>query len=452
MDLNNPTEKQIIQHNKILLGGQNINLRAKQLIYVLAGLLQREDPLEEIRINSKEFLTFINTTSGEKWSDIYALSNDIFDHLNNNPILIKKDRGKDFKKINWLSSLTVERGELKARFSPDIGYYFAYKKDEPYTKLLWDLRNYKSAHTARLMDLFQKYHRKESGDIEVKFKYEVDELKFFLGVQDKYSKFSDFKRRVLEPVKQELEQNDYVPYWFEYDVLRKGKTAHKIAFTIYVRHDTLINLIPELRLLEPNPNQQQQTIFESAENSKLSEAQTSITKKLLTHGVKRNYAVKVVSNLSDTQSLAYLELIQYGVNRSLAFSLIKDYCSFGELVGYENLYVKHSLEILEKQRLERIRAHRAGETKKKTTPEEKRGGLAKKVFVEKLHFPSFMEKISSIRYAQNRNRQPITRTRPSQNYSPPNNDYPTNEQEEKPSGINHARSLGDILGGMKKDF
>lgn len=436
MELTKSKNNQIIQNNKILLGGQTINLRARQLVYVLANLLHKKNPVEEITFEAKDFLVFINNTSGNKWTDIYSLTNDIFDHLNDNPILIKKDRGKDYKKINWLSSLAVENGTIKARFSPDIAYYFAYKKDEPYTKLLWDLRNYKSAHSTRLVDLFQKYHRKESGVSETTFKYDVEELKFFLGVKDKYTKFSDFKRRVLEPTRKELENNDYVPYWFEYEVERRGRAASKVVFTVYVRHQILIDLIPDLRLLE-NKSKDQTTLFQSASASELSEQKQFVIRGFMANGLDKNYAIKVMANLSESQGLAYLELIKYGVNRSLAFTVIKDHCSFGELKDYEYHYVKHSLEILEKQRLQRINDYQNGKTKKKTTPESKRGGLAKNVFVKQLHFSSFMEKLSSIRNFEENKQVSQTLGREHKGYT-----YDRSGSQKSSGQIN---SIGDIL-------
>lgn len=419
----------IIQHNKILLGGQSINLRARQLVYVLARLMKEENPLDEIRINSKEFLEFINESHSsdplekkEKWSDIYALTNDIFKHLNDNPILVKKERGKDFKKINWLSSLGVERSEIIGRFSADIAYYFAYKKNEPYTKLLWDLRYYKSAHTARIVDLFQKFHRKESGDIEVKFNYDAEELKFFLGVKDRYAKFSDFTRRVLEPTRKELESNDIIPYWFEYKIVRQGKTVKEIAFTVFVRHELLLALIPELKFLGTH-NNSSPTIFDSAAEKVLSELQMKIVSDLVTYGLNKGYALKVLSHFTDTQSIAYLYLIKYGVNKALAFSLVMEHCSFGELTGYEHHYVKHTLEQIEEARIKRL----AKETgTKRTTPDDKKGGLAKKIFLERQYFSSFMEILPRIKTKEN----PLP-----------------NEGSQSSHGV---RSIGDILKSTQK--
>ena len=138
-------KSQILQHNKILLGGQTINLRARQMVYVLARFIDKKNPYDIIKINVKEFLDFVNNNSKEKWTDVYALTNDIFTHLNDNPILLKEPKKRDYVKINWLSRLGVRRGFIEARFSTDIIEFFLYQEKHPYTNLLWDLNPLKQA-------------------------------------------------------------------------------------------------------------------------------------------------------------------------------------------------------------------------------------------------------------------------------------------------------------------
>jgi plasmid replication initiation protein len=393
MDTKDP---QIVQQNKILLGGQTINLRARQLIYVLAALMDKVNPNAEITIDAKDFLNFVNANSGEKWTDIYKLTSDIFDHLNKNPILIKEPKKKDFVKVNWLSSLGVVQGTLKARFSADIADFLLYKQGLPYTKLLWDLRPYKSNFTARIMDLFQRFHNKNSGEDEITFDYDVEELKLFFGVHNKYKRFYDFEKRVLDVTQQELEKNDLAPYWFTYEKRKKGRNVKDIVFTVYLRPKVLLEMIPELKMLDDSGGSQP-NLFASGQEHQFTEQQQKVYRRLLNVGLKKSFSTKILYNLTDTQATGYLYLLEYGVNRTLAFTIVKDYCSFGELVGYEHYYIKNALEKTEAARLKRIEENKTGKSKKRTTPIEKRGGLAKKVFVDKIYFPEFMERLSNYR-------------------------------------------------------
>jgi plasmid replication initiation protein len=391
-------DSQIIQQNQMLMGGQTINLRARQLVYVLAALMDKERPTDMIRVQASDFLGYVNSTSKEKWTDIYSLTNEIFEHLNANPILLRKPKSREFTKINWLSRLGVVRGHLEARFSPDIADYFLYRQGLPYTKLLWDIRSYQSRFTARILDLFQRHHVKESGNSEVSFEYPLDELKLFFGVHDQYPRFYDFEKRILKVTCSELEELDTAPYWFEYSKIKSGRSVSKIRFTVYVRPKVLIEMVPELHRIRAG-NSDQFSLFNSGEWELTNEGKRLLAA-LRSLKLNETFALKVLGNLTDSQGRAYYHMVKYGVNRSLAFSLIVESCSFGDLVGVEDHYVKFALEETERKRIRRIAESKSGKSKKKTTPDSKRGGLAKKVFADQLYFAEFMDRLSSIRAEQ----------------------------------------------------
>lgn len=418
-------DKQIIQQNKILTGGQTINLRPRQIIYALGAFMDKENPTAEIRIPGKAFLDFVNNTPGEKWSDIYELVSYAFDHLNDNPILLKEKKKKDFVKVNWLSRLGVKDGYIIGRFSADFADYIQYKQGLPYTKLLWDLRAYRSKFSARIVELFQMQHDKTSRVAEINFTYPVDDLRLFFGVHDAYPRFYDFEKRVLKVAEKELEQNDTVPYWFSYEKVKAGKVIEGVHFTVYVRSKILLAMIPELTRIGKNKNQL--TIFDDANRTPLSETRKAVLKKLSEHGIKENFSMRVLPHLKDSQAIALWYLIEYGVNRSLALTLVLDHCSFGEIEGFEDKYIQFVLQKIEKERLKRIRDFEKGKTKKRITPNDKRGGLPKRVLEERQHFSAFMEHLSAFR--AKRQSQPLK------------------PKPEGPQG--EMKSIKDIIGRIK---
>lgn len=380
-------DAQIIQQNRILMGGQTINLRARQLVYALAALMDRDKPTAPIEVDAKEFLAFINGTSPNKWSDIYQLTKDIGEHLRDNPILLQKPRSKDFLEVNWLSSIGVQNGKVIGRFSGDIADYFIYKQGLPYTKLLWDLRDYRSSYTARIMDLFQNNHIKDSGKKEVVFEERVDKLKLFFGVHDKYAAFPDFEKRVLRPAKKELEGNDLAPYWFEYEKVKDGRTIKSIRFTIHVRHKILMQLIPKLQAFGKN----QMSMFDAPSDFELSDTGKAILHDLIELKISEEKALRIMSGLTFTQAKAYCSLVMYGVNRDLAFTLVYESCSFPHIKGYENQYVRFLLDKIEKARIARIIQNKDGKSKKKITPDNKKGGLPKRPIQDQTYLPEFMD-------------------------------------------------------------
>ena len=394
-------KSQILQHNKILLGGQTINLRARQMVYVLARFIDKKNPYDIIKINVKEFLDFVNNNSKEKWTDVYALTNDIFTHLNDNPILLKEPKKRDYVKINWLSRLGVRRGFIEARFSTDIIEFFLYQEKHPYTNLLWDLRPFKSGHTARIIELFQKYHRKNSGDTEISFEYDVEDLKFFFGVHEKYPRFFDFEKRVLKMTKKELDKNELIPYWFDYEKLKQGRATIGISFKVYIRSEILMKAVPELTVYSSDAP----TLFDT--DGELTQNEQKILEKFKSLNIPTKQAKAIIRSLTEPQAIGCSYLVEYGVNKNLALDIITKYCSFGEIIGYEHLYVQHTLDLIENARLKRIKEQKkSGAKNKRITPDDKKGGLPKAVFAQKQHFPSFMEKLSTIRqkgYRQQKN-------------------------------------------------
>lgn len=396
-------KSQILQHNKILLGGQTINLRARQMVYVLARFIDKKNPYDIIKINVKEFLDFVNNNSKEKWTDVYALTNDIFTHLNDNPILLKEPKKRDYVKINWLSRLGVRRGFIEARFSTDIIEFFLYQEKHPYTNLLWDLRPFKSGHTARIIELFQKYHRKNSGDTEISFEYDVEDLKFFFGVHEKYPRFFDFEKRVLKMTKKELDKNELIPYWFDYEKLKQGRATVGISFKVYIRSEILMKAVPELTVYSSDAP----TLFDTDSDGELTQNEQKILEKFKSLNIPTKQAKAIIRSLTEPQAIGCSYLVEYGVNKNLALDIITKYCSFGEIIGYEHLYVQHTLDLIENARLKRIKEQKkSGAKNKRITPDDKKGGLPKAVFAQKQHFPSFMEKLSTIRqkgYRQQKN-------------------------------------------------
>jgi len=378
-------DPQIIQQNKILMGSQTINLRARQMVYALAAMMDKDDPEEIIDINANEFLNWINESSENKWSNIYHLTSEIFQNLNNNPILIKKRRGKDFIRINWLSSLSVEDGRIRARFSKDIAHYLLYKQGLPYTKILYDLRQYSSTYTARILDLFQNRHIKDSGKNEIKFEMSLNELKLFFGVQDKYKLFKNFDRRILQTTQKELEDNSQAPYWFEYRKIRKGRSIGAIEFIIYVRPKILLQLVPNLRRF----GTAQISMFEG-QGVELTNTGKAILHDLKELRIKEELALRIMSGLTFSQAKAYCKLVSYGVNRNLAFTLVYDHCRLAHISEYEDAYVAFALNKIEKDRIRRIVESKNG-GKKKTTPDNKKGGLVKLPIQEQRYLPEFMD-------------------------------------------------------------
>jgi plasmid replication initiation protein len=80
----------------------------------------------------------------------------------------------------------------------------------------------KSKYSMRLAELLSS-----SGPVT----YTISEIRAMLSLEDKYLRFTDFKKRILDPTQKEL--NESHTHSFDYKVNKRGVTPYSISFTPY---------------------------------------------------------------------------------------------------------------------------------------------------------------------------------------------------------------------------
>ena len=324
---------------KNILDGQSINLRARQTVYALAALIDKENSSSEIVVNADDLLRFINNTPGEKWSNIYEPINQIFIHLNQHPLRIQNTDNQDFVRVNWLGHLEVKAGQIHAQFTPRVVEYFMRNQGLPHAQLLEDLRPYKSKFTAKIIRLFQNHLKGKTSEIEFTFSHDLNELKHYFQVEEKYLRFFDFERFVLLIAQKELEENDILPFWFSFEKIKKGRNIKDICFTVYVRPKVLLDLRPQLRATQIGVAGQRD-IFDEQRAGIFDVEQQEIFKKLTKeYNIGKAFAQNTLLNLTNGQAKAYAQLIEFGINKTTAFSFLKKYCNRKEITGKEEAYI-----------------------------------------------------------------------------------------------------------------
>jgi len=313
-------------------------------VYALAALIDKENPNAEIVVNADDLLRFINSTPGEKWSNVHEPINQIFTHLNQHPLMLQNSENQDYLRVNWLGHLEVKEGYIYTRFTPRVIEYFMQNQGLPHARLLEDLRPYKSKFTASIISLFADRREGKTSDIEFTFEHDLLELKQYFQVEQKYLRFFDFERFVLLIAQKELEENDILPFWFSFEKIKQGRNIKDIRFTVYVRPKVLLDLRPQLRATQIGENAQRDIFDEQRAGIFDAEQQgifASLTKE---YGIGKAFAQKVLSNFTNEQAKAYLMLIEFDLSKTTAFSLIKKYGNNQKTRGEESDYFKKIIE------------------------------------------------------------------------------------------------------------
>lgn len=103
-----------------------------------------------------------------------------------------------------------------------------------FTPILFsDVKEFSSFNTYRFYELFMQYLNEETGKGWVQI--EIEKLKYMLVLKDKYRLFADFKKRVIDPSVNEI--NEQSPLLVQYELIKKGRKFTAIKF-IYQRKKT----------------------------------------------------------------------------------------------------------------------------------------------------------------------------------------------------------------------
>jgi len=243
--------------NKITKSNAIINssyrLSLNELRIVLFGLSHIDPTADDFplfhRVCVKELAEFYNIGAKDRGS--------FYDNIKD--ALIRKfwERGFSFYdeergaivKRRWLIEVEYGRkdGTLAYHYNPLIKNELQQMAKKFTSYFLANVANMKSVYAVRLYEIAVMYLHASQQD-KTTFTKNIEKLKNHLGLEKKYPRFNDFKRRVLESAKKEI--NKYSNIKFSYKVIRQGRTANEIEFTVSKREPKEYKEAKQLPLLK----------------------------------------------------------------------------------------------------------------------------------------------------------------------------------------------------------
>ncbi len=232
----------VIKSNRIIEAKYRLGARAQKFILFMASMVNPMDgEFRYLRVKVKDIEPILNTDQ-KKWGSIYKIVKDIIMSLNNHPLKIQQEDGSHLI-INWIASAEIRQGSgmVEFEFSEKLRPYLLQLKSHFTKYKLQNILQLKSAFSIRLYELLKA--RQFIGKAE----YELDELKGILGLDQKYSVYYDFKRRVLLPAQEELAQ--YSDIWFEFKERKQGR---KVEYLIFYIHEN-VKVVQKIEAAEELP-------------------------------------------------------------------------------------------------------------------------------------------------------------------------------------------------------
>jgi plasmid replication initiation protein len=218
------------------------SIEYKIIISAISTIKPNYTVLDPIEFGAKDFCNLLKVNV----DGMYTYLKDSCDKLIKRTITLEKN--KNWKKFSWLYSIEYLDGLIILKFHPNLEPYLLFcKENNMYTKyLLENIIDMNSKYSIRIFELTKQYEK-----IGYRI-FELDELKKLLGVKNKYAKFSNFKKKVLEISKEEI--NGLTDININFEEIKKGRKVEQIKYLIGSKKYKMTgnlqyNLIPKLKLI-----------------------------------------------------------------------------------------------------------------------------------------------------------------------------------------------------------
>ena len=131
----------------------------------------------------------------------------------------------------WLIEVRYGRkdGSLAYHYNPLIKKELQQLAKRFTSYFLTNVANMKSSYSIRIYEISVMYLN-ASGKQKTVFTKKIEDLKHNLDISDKYKLMHNFKARILEPSRKEI--NKHSDITLNYEVLKLGRTPHEIKFTV----------------------------------------------------------------------------------------------------------------------------------------------------------------------------------------------------------------------------
>lgn len=224
----------------IMNSSYDLSLEEQKIILTLASTVQPQDEeFKPYKFRIADFMELLDIKDKSRYSEIPKITKGLMKKV------FEIREGKTLIQTAWLSGAFYEEGsgEVELTFSSYLKPYLLQLKEQ-FTK--YQLKNVlfmKSKYAPRLYEILKCNEFKQQGHVEI----EIEELKKLLKIENKYPKYNDFKRKVIEQTQKELKEISDISFTF--DEIKTGRKVTSLRF--YINKNNIENkfILPSEEIL-----------------------------------------------------------------------------------------------------------------------------------------------------------------------------------------------------------
>lgn len=296
-----------IQNDFVFHARYKLTAREQKIVLLLASQLrpkEQDNFLEQV-VPVKTIINALKEPSA-RWGGIYAEITELTDALSRKQIKFPTEFKLEGKvlpgRINWFQSIMPVENKHKELC---IRFYFS----NDLKPFLLELNQYvrlnrlevapmSSGHAIRIFQILKAERERTKKRPQSTIGFMIDELKEILGIPNQYKVFKDFRKRVLDPAREEINTHS-TSICCDYEYIKSGKRVVGIQFTIQDKYQP---------------------------------------------GLPAEFSESDLITLSYAKQKAYNLLVEFGVIPGIACKRILPDVVGGEVEGFEDYFIEYALK------------------------------------------------------------------------------------------------------------
>jgi plasmid replication initiation protein len=227
-------EKEVVAKANDLVRARHSLSTVEQRIFatMVANLERGEDEFDVQEVSLGRVCDLSETDK----SNVYRKADQIADDLLDRSVEVQtetEDGTREFTKYNCFSLCRHREGSgtIEAKFNDDMRPYLLRLKEKFTLYLISVFLRLRSKYSTQMYELLKMRQGLR------RLRISVDELRRTLALENKYKRFTDLRKRVIEQARKELHEKADI--YFTYKVYRKNNSPQEIDFYIHENEEVI---------------------------------------------------------------------------------------------------------------------------------------------------------------------------------------------------------------------
>ncbi|MGO0904096.1 replication initiation protein [Clostridioides difficile] len=213
----------------------DLSIQEQRIILTLASMIKPTDAeFKEYKFSTKEFKELLNLKGQSAYSEIPKITKKLLGKI------IEIEEENEIIQCAWISTAKhlKKEGVIILKIASDLKPYMLQLNTLYTSYKLKNVLSMKSKYSIRIYEILKCHEFKQQGFIDIS----ILELRKLLKAEHIYPKYANFKQKILEVVKTELEEQTDIS--FEYEEFKTGRTITNLRIFIN-KKDVVVNNFKE---------------------------------------------------------------------------------------------------------------------------------------------------------------------------------------------------------------